>query len=99
MNGEPRVLSGGRQHGLPPASGYDYSWGAQMRGLLAQHDGSGQVVVRPSRAELQLLAGSVNGAIEAVPDWEFPARLCAGKASARLLRTELGDLIAGLPPE
>ena len=50
-----------------------------------------------TRAELLLLAGSVNEAIEAVEDWEFSTRLGVNKANARALRTELGDLIARLP--
>jgi hypothetical protein len=40
----------------------------------------------------------VNEAIEAVDDWEFSTRLGTDKADARALRTELGDLIARLPP-
>ena len=70
-----------------------------MRGELEQHGQSDQVVLRLTRAELLLLAGSVNEAIEAVDDWEFSTRLGADKADARALRTELGDLIAQLPPE
>lgn len=45
-----------------------------------------------------LLAGSVNEVIEVVEDWEFSARLGADKANARVLRSELGDLIVMLPP-
>jgi hypothetical protein len=58
-------------------------------------------VDRPYRHKpaLLLLAGSVNEAIEAVEDWEFSTRLGVDKANARALRTELGDLIARLPPE
>lgn len=70
-----------------------------MHGELAQYDGSGQIVLHVTRAELLLLAGSVNEAIEAVEDWEFQTRLGAGKADARTLRTELGELIRRLPPE
>jgi hypothetical protein len=70
-----------------------------MRGELEQHGQSDQVVLRLTRAELLLLAGSVNEAIEAVDDWEFSTRLGADKADARALRTELGHLIAQLPPE
>ena len=44
--------------------------------------GPGEVVLRLTRAELLVLAASVNEAIEAVEDWEFPARLGAGKAHA-----------------
>jgi len=40
----------------------------------------------------------VNEVIEVVEDWEFSARLGADKAHARVLRSELGDLIAMLPP-
>ena len=69
-----------------------------MRGELAQDDRSDQVVVHLTRAELLLLAGSVNEVIEGVEDWEFSARLGADKANARALRSELGDLIARLPP-
>jgi hypothetical protein len=68
-----------------------------MRGELAQPDRSDQVVLHLTRAELLLLAGSVNEAMEAVEDWEFPARLGADKAAARTLRSELADLIARLP--
>jgi hypothetical protein len=42
-----------------------------MRGELARHDGPDQIVLYLTRAELLLLAGSVNEAIEAVDDWEF----------------------------
>jgi hypothetical protein len=70
-----------------------------MRGELVQHDRSDQIVLHLSRAELLLLAGSVNEAIEAVEDWEFSTRLGADKADARVLSVELGDLIACLPPE
>ncbi len=70
-----------------------------MRGELAQHDRSDPIVLHLTRAELMLLAGSVNEAIEAVADWEFPTRLGADKADARALRTELGELIGRLPPE
>jgi len=69
-----------------------------MRGELGQLERSGEVVLRLTRAELLLLAGSVNEAIEAVEDWEFSTRLGADKASARALRAELGDLIARMPP-
>jgi hypothetical protein len=70
-----------------------------MRGELAQHDRSDQIVLHLTRAELLLLAGSVNEAIEAVEDWEFSTRLGADKADAMALRTEFSDLIARLPPE
>jgi hypothetical protein len=70
-----------------------------MRGELVQHDRSDQIVLHLTRAELLLLAGSVNEAIEAVEDWEFSTRLGADKADARALSVELGDLIACLPPE
>ena len=69
-----------------------------MRGELVQHDRSEQIVLHLTRAELLLLAGSVNEAIEAVEDWEFSTRLGADKADARALSDELGDLIASLPP-
>ena len=67
-----------------------------MRGELEQHDRSDEIVLYVTRAELLLLAGSVN---EAIDDWEFPTRLGASVAEARALRKELGDLIARLPPE
>ena len=69
-----------------------------MRGELSQDDRSDQIVVHLTYAELLLLAGSVNEVIEVVEDWEFSARLGADKANARALRSELGDLIAMLPP-
>jgi hypothetical protein len=69
-----------------------------MRGELSQDDRSDQIVVHLTHAELLLLAGSVNEVIEVVEDWEFSARLGADKANARVLRSELGDLIAMLPP-
>lgn len=69
-----------------------------MRGEFSQDDRSDRVVVHLTRAELLLVAGSVNEAIEAVEDWEFSARLGADKATATALRSELGDLIARLPP-
>jgi hypothetical protein len=70
-----------------------------MRGELVQVDQSSQIVLHVSRAELLLLAGSVNEAIEAVEDWEFSTRLGADKADARALGAGLGALIASLPPE
>jgi hypothetical protein len=69
-----------------------------MRGELGQRGRSDEIVLHLTRAELLLPAGSVNEAIEAVEDWEFSTRLGADKANARALRTELGDLIARLPP-
>jgi hypothetical protein len=69
-----------------------------MRGELSQDDRSDQIVVHLTYAELLLLAGSVNEVIEVVEDWEFSARLGADKANARVLRSELGDLIVRLPP-
>ena len=69
-----------------------------MRGELSQDDRSDQIVVHLTHAELLLLAGSVNEVIEVVEDWEFSARLGADKANARVLRSDLGDLIARLPP-
>jgi hypothetical protein len=68
-----------------------------MRGELAQPDRSDHVVLHLTRAELLLLAGCVNEAMEAVEDWEFPARLGADKAAAGVLRSEFSDLIARLP--
>jgi hypothetical protein len=70
-----------------------------MRSEPAQHERSGQIVLYVKRAELLLLAGCVNEAVEAVDDWEFPARLGAEKEAARAMRSELGDLIALLPPD
>jgi hypothetical protein len=37
--------------------------------------------------------------MEALEDWEFPIRLGAEIEDARVLRSELSDLIAQLPPE
>jgi hypothetical protein len=68
-----------------------------MRGELEQPDRSDRVVLHLTRAELLLLASCVNEAIEAVEDWEFPARLGADKAAAGALRSEFSDLIASLP--
>ena len=70
-----------------------------MHGELPQNDRSDQIVLHVTRAELLLLAGSVNEAMEAVDDWEFPIRLGADKDDARALRSELSGLIARLPPE
>lgn len=69
-----------------------------MRGELGHDERSDEIVLHLTRAELLLLAGSVNEAIEAVEDWEFSTRLGTDKANARALRTELGDLIARMPP-
>lgn len=69
-----------------------------MRGELEKDDRPDQIVLHLTRPELLLLAGSVNEAIEAVEDWEFPTRLGADKANARALRGELDELIARLPP-
>jgi hypothetical protein len=63
----------------------------------AQADGD-RVVLTLSRAQLLLLAGSVNEAIEAVEDWEFATRLGAEKQEARQLRAELGEVIRRLGP-
>ena len=70
-----------------------------MRGELEQHGRSDEIALFVTRAELLLLAGSVNEAIEAVDDWEFPTRLGASVAEATALHKELHDLIARLPPE
>jgi hypothetical protein len=70
-----------------------------MRGELAQPGRSDPIVLYLTRAELLLLAGSVNETIAAVDDWEFSTRLGATLEEARALRKELGDLIARLPPE
>jgi hypothetical protein len=70
-----------------------------MRGELTQTDRTDPIVLHLTRAELLLLAGSVNEAIEAVEDWEFSTRLGAEKDDARALRTQLGDLITRLPPD
>jgi len=70
-----------------------------MRGEIARHDGSDQVVLHLTRGELLLLAGCVNEAIEAVEGWEFSARLGADKARAGVLRSELAEVISQLPPE
>jgi hypothetical protein len=70
-----------------------------MRGELTQYDRSAQIVLHLTRAELLLLAGSVNEAIDAVEDWEFPIKVGAEKAAARTLRSELTSLIARLPAE
>jgi hypothetical protein len=70
-----------------------------MRGELAQHDRSAPIILHLTREELLLLAGSVNEAIEAVEDSEFQTRVGFEKARAVALRSELGDLIARLPPE
>ncbi len=63
----------------------------------AQADGD-RVVLTLSRAQLLLLAGSVNEVIEAVEDWEFATRLGAEKQEARRLRAELGEVIRRLGP-
>jgi uncharacterized alpha-E superfamily protein len=70
-----------------------------MHGELGQNDRSDQIVLHVTRAELLLLAGSVNEAMEALEDWEFPIRLGADMEDARVLRSELSALIARLPPE
>ena len=70
-----------------------------MHGELGQNNQSDQIVLHVTRAELLLLAGSVNEAMEALEDWEFPIRLGADMADARVLRSELSGLIARLPPE
>jgi hypothetical protein len=70
-----------------------------MHGELGQNDQSDEIVLRVTRAELLLLAGSVNEAMEALEDWEFPIRIGAGVEDARVLRSELSALIARLPPE
>jgi hypothetical protein len=63
----------------------------------AQADGD-RVVLTLSREQLLLLAGSVNEAIEAVEDWEFPTRLGAEKEEARRLRADLNEVIRRLGP-
>jgi len=69
-----------------------------MRWELSQGVRSDQIVVHLTHAELLLLARSVNEVIEVGEDWEFSTRIGADKASARVLRSERGDLIARLPP-
>lgn len=70
--------SGGRA-GLGPQLG---TGGALIRGELAQHGRSDEIVLRLTRAELPPSAGCVNEAIEAVEVWEFPTRPGAGQADA-----------------
>jgi hypothetical protein len=70
-----------------------------MRIKLARHGKPEQILLHLTRAELLLLAGGVNEAIEAVEEWEFHIRLGADLAEATALRAELGALIAALPPE
>ena len=53
-----------------------------------------------SRADLRLLAGSVNETIEAVEDWEFPTRPGGcGQELARQLLSDLADVISALPSD
>jgi hypothetical protein len=68
-----------------------YEWGKHGAGRGAMHGFA--------PALTSFVAGSVNEAIDAVEDWEFPIRVGAEKEEARALRSELGDLIARLPPE
>lgn len=67
--------------------------------VRVQHTQDGeQVILALSRAELLLLAGSVNEAIEAVEDWEFSTRLGEEKSVVQQLRSDLRDVIAQLLP-
>lgn len=66
---------------------------------VAVVQGSERVLLSVSRDELLLLVGSVNEAIEAVDDWEFPHRLGAEKDAARRLRKNLARVISELPPD
>jgi hypothetical protein len=68
-------------------------------GINAQGGRSDQIDLHLTRAELLLLAGCVNEAIEAVADWEFPIRLGATKAEARALSGKLASRIHRLPSE
>jgi hypothetical protein len=70
-----------------------------MRGEVERHGQSDEIALYLTPAELLLLAGSVNEAIEAVDDWEFPIRLGASVAEATALHKELRDVIARLPLE
>jgi hypothetical protein len=67
--------------------------------INAQGGRSDQIDLHLTRAELLLLAGCVNEAIEAVADWEFPIRLGATKAEARALSGKLASRIHRLPSE
>ena len=63
-------------------------------------DSGEPIVLVLSRADLRLLAGSVNEAIEAVEDWEFHTRLVgADKSMARQLLSDLADVISALPSD
>jgi hypothetical protein len=69
-----------------------------MEAHVELHEDRERVVLSLTRAELLLLAGSVNEAIEAVEDWEFSTRLGADKGEARALGGELRRAISELPP-
>jgi len=68
-----------------------------MEARVEPTDDGERVVLSLSRGDLLLLAGSVNEAIEAVEDWEFPTRLGVEKDEARALRSELHRVISELP--
>ncbi|HEY8719024.1 hypothetical protein [Pengzhenrongella sp.] len=68
-----------------------------MEAELERTDAEHRILFRLSEDELLLLANSVNEAIQAIKDWEFPIRLGVDKSAARKLRDGLQNVIAGLP--
>ena len=51
------------------------------------------VVIATTRDELQLLAGSLNEALETVEAWEFHTRLGSSPEEARALRSKISALL------
>ena len=57
----------------------------------------GQIALYVTREQLVLLANSVNEALEALEEWEFPIRLGMEVAEAERVSDELSRLIGELP--
>ncbi len=59
-----------------------------------------EVVLATTRDELATLAGAINEALEAVEEWEFDTRLGVTREQARVLRSQIGEVLrAAFRPE
>jgi hypothetical protein len=59
----------------------------------------GTAVMALTRDDLVLLANSINEALEALDDWDFPIRVGAERDDARQLQARLAAVIRQLPPD
>jgi hypothetical protein len=59
----------------------------------------GTAVMALTRDDLVLMANSINEALEALDDWDFPIRVGAERDDARRLQARLAAVIRQLPPD